>query len=154
MNIMIRSPGSNTSLLLLLVLLLVVVVVLSSLLLLLMLVLLDNDKVSFKACNIKAFLVCVSRLVVSLSRKVVVVVAFVGDEFAAAAVECWLTTVAAAVVGVVELFVMGDARGVEEEDDDDVPVTPAAPRVGEVNVEEEEVVVVATAFFMGDIDFG
>ena len=51
---------------------------------------------------------------------------------------------------------MGDARGVEEEEDDDVPVTPAAPRVGEVNVEEEEVVVVvATAFFfMGDIDFG
>ena len=79
---MIRSPGSNTSLLLLLLLL--VVVVLSSLLL--MLVLLDNDKVSFKACNIKAFLVCVSRLVVSLSRKVGD--AFVGDEFAAAAVEC------------------------------------------------------------------
>ena len=47
---MIRSPGSNTSLL--------------------MLVLLDDDEVSFKACNIKAFLVCVSRLVVSLSRKV------------------------------------------------------------------------------------
>ena len=57
---MIRSPGSNTSLLLLLLL--------SSLLL--MLVLLDNGEESFKACNIKAFLVCVSRLVVNLSRKV------------------------------------------------------------------------------------
>ena len=55
-------------------------------------------------------------------------------------------------MAVVELFVMGDARGVEEKDDD-VPVTPpaAAPRVGEVNVEEE---VVATVFFMGDNVFG
>ena len=43
---------------------------------------------------------------------------------------------------VVELFVMGDARGVDEEE---VPVTPPAP------VEEE---VVAAAIFMGDIDFG
>ena len=59
-------------------------------------------------------------------------------------------------MAVVELFVMGDARGVEEKDDD-VPVTPpaAAPRVGEVNVEEEEEEVVATVFFfMGDIEFG
>ena len=143
---MIRSPGSNTSLLLLLLLLVVV----SSLLLLLMLVLLDNDEVSFKACNIKAFLVCVSRLVVSLSRNVGDD-AFVDDEFATADVECWLTTVVAAAVGVVELFVIRDARGVGEEDD-----VPPAARVGEVNVEEEEVVVVvATAFFfMGDIDFG
>ena len=70
MNIMIRSPGSNTSLLLVVVVLLLLLVVVSSLLLLLMLVLLDNDEVPFKACNIKAFLVCVSRLVVSLSRKV------------------------------------------------------------------------------------
>ena len=54
-------------------------------------------------------------------------------------------------MGVVELFVMGDARGVEEEDDD-VPVTPTA-RVGEVNVEEEEVVA-TVFFFMGDIEFG
>ena len=54
--------------------------------------------------------------------------------------------------GVVELFVMGDARGVEEEYDVPVAPAPAAARVGEVNVEEEEVV--ATVFFMGDIDFG
>ena len=58
-------------------------------------------------------------------------------------------------MAVVELFVMGDARGVEEKDDD-VPVTPpaATARVGEVNVEEEEVVVATVFFFMGDIEFG
>ena len=53
-------------------------------------------------------------------------------------------------MAVVELFVMGDARGVEEKDDD-VPVTPTA-RVGELNVEEE--VADTVFFFMGDIDFG
>ena len=58
----------------------------------------------------------------------------------------------AVVRGVVELFVMGDARGVVVVDN--VPVTPAAARVGEVNVEEEEVVVATVFFFMGDIDFG